>query len=445
MRGDPWCDAFGMSIINGSHELSPLRRRLVGCVLAVALVAGTACSAKAQQAQAQAQAQQAQAQQWLARAAESSAQIESPSAISNAATSLARVHARLGQVDAAFEAAKRISKPQLKLYALRGTVQAAVDNDLSTAAIVDEAKRTLDGNDNPFTQSTMKTLLHVAESKTKTVPREQANATPPPTLESLRKAFDEAADRDAKLAAFQPLAVQLLQSKSFDSLENLIENAVEAVEQEPRPDVSSKFGTYGDLATIAKIRSRQLQAAFMLADDGEVAAAIRYLKIVDPLIDALPDQAALVKWELQSLRIRLLLKLNRTDVAITQLDKVQSPLIRSSAAAAIAAHEIEAGDFEAGLEMAKRIGDEPGSGDANGEVAISLFVHGDRKVAAEFVNQLGTSDQAMNTFVSLARFWVETGNFEQLESVFDDLESPEARTHYAVAAAEYLKLDRPRH
>ncbi|MGB7329115.1 MAG: hypothetical protein WBD31_29815 [Rubripirellula sp.] len=417
MRGDSWSG------------------RLLCGVFAIVLAVGAACSVNADQAK---------AEHWLAKAVESSAQIETPSAISNAAKSLARVHARLGQVEAAFSAAKRVTDPQLKLYALRSTVQAAVDSDLATTAMVDEAKRTFEGNEGAFNQSTMKKLLHIAESKSKTVSPEQPNSPPPPSPDSLTKAFDKAADRDAKIAAFTPLATQLLQSQSFDALDSVVERAVAAVEQDPRPDVSSKFGTYGDLASIAKIRGMQLRAAIMLANEGQVAAATRHLEIVDPLIDALPDQAALVKWEMQDLRIRLLLKLERTEDAITQLKKIQSPLIVSRAAAAIAAHQIESGEVDAGLKMAKRIGDEPGSGAASGEVAIALFQHGDRDVAVEFVNQLGTSDETMYAFDSLARHWVETDNAEQLESVFDVLESPEARTHYAVSAAEHLKLDRPR-
>jgi hypothetical protein len=51
------------------------------------------------------------AEQWLSKAVESSRQIRTESAISHAAVAMVHAHAQLGQVDEAFQAAKRITNP----------------------------------------------------------------------------------------------------------------------------------------------------------------------------------------------------------------------------------------------------------------------------------------------------------------------------------------------
>jgi hypothetical protein len=40
--------------------------------------------------------------------------------------------------------------------------------------------------------------------------------------------------------------------------------------------------------------------------------------------------------------------------------------------------------------------------------------------------------------ISLARHWVEAGDTVRLQSTFDSISSPTARTHYATAAAVFL-------
>ncbi len=146
----------------------------------------------------------------------------------------------------------------------------------------------------------------------------------------------------------------------------------------------------------------------------------------------------MVKWQLQDLRIHVLLKLKREEEAIEQLDAIKSPLIASRAAASIAANQIESGDVEAGLKMAERIGDEVGSGDARGTVAIALLQHADRSQATKHLNQLSESDDAMSGVVNVARHWVEHAEADRLLTTFESLHSPVARTHYAISAAEFL-------
>ena len=156
------------------------------------------------------------------------------------------------------------------------------------------------------------------------------------------------------------------------------------------------------------------------------------------MIDPLSDASALVKWELQWLRIQVLLQLNRTDEAIQHLNTIKTPLIVSRTAAAIAAYQIKDGQMEAGLKMAERIGTELGSGENQGTVAIALFEHGDRDIAVQYINQVGETDEAMNALITLARHWVEAGDTARLQSTFDSIESPIARTHYATSAAVFL-------
>ena len=94
--------------------------------------------------------------------------------------------------------------------------------------------------------------------------------------------------------------------------------------------------------------------------------------------------------------------------------------------------------MEAGLKMAERIGTELGSGENQGTVAIALFEHGDRDIAVQYINQVGETDEAMNALITLARHWVEAGDTARLQSTFDSIESPIARTHYATSAAVFL-------
>ncbi len=377
------------------------------------------------------------AEQWLSKAVESSRQIRTESAISHAAVAMVQAHAQLGQVDEAFQAAKRITNPQLKLYALTATIQAAINADQSTDLMVTEAKQTLKGNAGAFNDAAMKNLLRIAETKQKTLPV-TLKQPEPPSLEELQKVFDNATNRREKLAAFQPLMMRSLQAKSFDSLERAIEETIKVIEQNPLPDKSSKFGTYGDSAEIAKLRLANLYIASKLADEDKNDEAARQLALADAVIDPLPDQSALIKWELQNLRIHVLLQLNRIDEALQHLETIKSPLIESRAAAEIAAYRIKHGQVEAGLKTAERIGSERGLGDDRGVVAIALFEHGDRDVAAQYINQVGDTDDAMNVFSTLARHWVEAGDTARLQSTFDSIKSPTAQTHYATAAAVFL-------
>ncbi len=381
----------------------------------------------------------AAAEQWMVRAVESSREIKTESAISYAAEKMVYAHARLGQVDDAFQAAKRVTNPQVKLYALAATIQAAVNADQSTDLMVAEARRTLKGNEGSFNDAAMKDLLHIAETRQKTLP---ATSKQPelPTLEQLQKGFDAAVNRREKVAAFQPLMIRSLQTKSFDSLERAIEATIKVIEQNPLPDQSSKFGVYGDAAEIARIRVTNLHIASRLAAEGQNDEAARHLALADAVIDPLPEQSALVKWELQWLRIRILLQLNRLDEAIHHFNTIKTPLIVSQAAADIAAYQIKNGQVEAGLKTAERIGTELGSGANQGTVAISLFEHGDHDVAVDYINQVGETNVAMNALISLARHWVETGDAARLQSTFDSINSPTARTHYATSAAVFLAL-----
>ena len=381
----------------------------------------------------------AAAEQWMMRAVESSKEIKTESAIRHAAEKMVYAHARLGQVDEAFQAAKRITNPQVKLYALAATIQAAVNADQSTDLMVAEARQTLKGNEGSFNDAAMKDLLHIAETREKTL---SATSKQPelPTLEQLQKRFDAAVNRREKVAAFQPLMIRSLQTKSFDSLERAIEQTIKVIEQNPRPDQSSKFGVYGDAAEIARIRVTNLHIASRLAAEGQNDEAARHLALADAVIDPLPEESALVKWELQWLRIRILLQLNRLDEAIQHFNTIKTPLIVSQAAADIAAYQIKNGQVEAGLKTAERIGTELGSGTNQGTVAIALFEHGDRDIAVQYINQVGETDEAMNAPISLARHWVETGDTARLQSTFDSINSPTARTHYATAAAVFLAL-----
>ncbi|MDB5342399.1 MAG: hypothetical protein JWP89_776 [Schlesneria sp.] len=377
------------------------------------------------------------AEQWLSRAVESSRQIKTESAISHAAVAMVHAHAQLGQVDKAFQAAKRITNPQLKLYALTATIQAAVNADQSTELMVTEARQTLKGKEGAFNDAAMNNLLRIAEAKQKTLPVTMKQPELPP-LEELQKVFDTAQNRREKLAAFQPLMVRSLQAKSFDSLERAIEETIKVIEQNPLPDKSSKFGTYGDSAEIAKLRLTNLYVASKLADENKNDEATRHLALADAVIDPLPEQSALVKRELQSLRIHVLLQLNRIDEALEHLQTMKTPLIVSRAAAEIAAYQIKNGQVEAGLKTAERIGSERGLGDDRGMVAIALFEHGNRDVAVQYINQVGETDEAMNVLTSLARHWVDAGDTARLQSTFDSINSSTAQTHHATAAAVFL-------
>ena len=108
------------------------------------------------------------------------------------------------------------------------------------------------------------------------------------------------------------------------------------IEKNPLPDQSSKFGTYRDAAAIAQIPVANLRIATMLADEGKNDEAARHLALANPVIDRLPESSALVKWELQNLRIQVLLKLKRIDAAIQDVETIKAPVIASRAAADIA-------------------------------------------------------------------------------------------------------------
>ena len=46
----------------------------------------------------------------------------------------------------------------------------------------------------------------------------------------------------------------------------------------------------------------------------------------------------------------------------------------------------------------------------------------------------------MNALIMLARHWVEAGDSARLQSTFDSINSPTARTHYPTSTAVFLAL-----
>jgi tetratricopeptide (TPR) repeat protein len=258
------------------------------------------------------------------------------------------------------------------------------------------------------------------------------------SLEELRAGFAAADSREVKSAILLFLVRKLCEAHLFAEADRAIEQAVEAISDDPQPDVSSKFGTYGDLSATAWARGQHLEIAKSLVEQGKLDEASEQVAKLATALDEVPAEAALVRWPLEPALIRGLLKIGRKEEALQRAEKMPG-MSRAQAMAEIAVHEIEAGRVDEGLQLLAGPVDNRFTGLEKGDVALALLRTASVEKTADFLNHLEITDLSGRAFNQVAHKLVEENDLAKLEVMYTALDSPVGQAHYAMEAAERLR------
>ena len=97
------------------------------------------------------------------------------------------------------------------------------------------------------------------------------------------------------MAASKALVERLTADKKLAEADEAIAAMIKSIEAEPREEVASKFGQFGDDSAIAAVKAQYLPIAEVLAEQGDLAEAKRHVQMAaDAVTHA--QSAGLVKW-----------------------------------------------------------------------------------------------------------------------------------------------------
>jgi hypothetical protein len=264
------------------------------------------------------------------------------------------------------------------------------------------------------------------------------------SVDQLRQRFAAAKARDIKTRLLNPLVWKLMEIDAFDEAEKAIDEAAVFVASEPREKTASKFGVYGDESELVFLRSAHLTIARKLIEEGKKDEAAAQVAKVEPLYDALSEEAALIKWPLAPLLVAVLVELGELARAEAKLQEIETPFTRSQAAVPIAVYYIKAGDVEKGLELvtANDSKDEHHGSEYN-DVALALLESVSVARAAEFLESLSETEGHGRAVRDTARKLVESKRLDKLEELYAAVKSPFVRTLLATEAANRLQTTEP--
>lgn len=260
------------------------------------------------------------------------------------------------------------------------------------------------------------------------------------SLDEIRTEFKNSTDRGVKSALLPRLMQELIKENAFAEASRALDEAVAAIEADPQPDASSKFGTYGDLAAVANVRNFHLSIAGALIEKNQLDAAAEQYEKARQALDALPPEAAIVKAMGETLRIQTLVKLNRGDEALEVVEQLPETGMRAKIAAPIAVHLIKTGETDKALALMASIPPMPVDVSERGEIAAALFdAHGMER-SLEYVATLDESDGAARAWQQLGKSLVEQQRFAELEQLYAACDSQFAKAHLAIAVATRLQF-----
>jgi hypothetical protein len=108
--------------------------------------------------------------------------------------------------------------------------------------------------------------------------------------------------------------------------------------------------------------------------------------------------------------------------------------------AAIAVHRIDTGRIDEGLQLLAAPDNGQSEGSEKGDVALALLRAAGLERAADFLNDLETSERGTRAFNQVARKLVEENDLAKLEQIYSALDSPVGQAHFAMEAATRLML-----
>lgn len=260
------------------------------------------------------------------------------------------------------------------------------------------------------------------------------------SLDELRTEFKNSTDRGVKSGLLPRFVQELIKVNAFDEASLAIDEAIAAIEADPQPDATSKFGTYGDIAAIANVRYLHLPIADAMIEKGQLDAAEEQYEKASEALDVLPREAAIVKSIGETLRIQTLVKLNRIDEAIEVVEQLPEMGMNAKIATPIAVHLIRNGETEKALALMDSIPPMLLDNSEQGEIAAALFeAHGvDR--CLDYMATLDESESAARAWQQLARVFSDQKRFDDLEKLYTAIDSKFGKAHVAIEVATRLQF-----
>jgi hypothetical protein len=217
-----------------------------------------------------------------------------------------------------------------------------------------------------------------------------------------------------------------------------IEALVKYVQDNPQPDVHSKFGKFDDEALIAAARQNYVQTAGLLLKRGDRAGALAHVSVARQAIFGLPESATLVKWFGQSFVIHGYIGIGELATARELVAATESEFTRATLAAKLAVAQVKAGDVPAAIEMSRLISAQGSHDNPLGEVVAALIRHGDLTAARTMIGRLGDTAADARAMREVGKAMIETGREKELQDWLAKIEPPAQQAYAAMGAAEQL-------
>lgn len=260
-------------------------------------------------------------------------------------------------------------------------------------------------------------------------------------IAELRATLARLQSREEKLAASKTLVERLTADKKVAEADEAIAAMVKSIEAEPREEVSSKFGQFGDDSAIAAVKAQYLPIAEVLAEQGDLAEAKRHVQMAADAVTALPESAGLVKWPQIAGVVMTQIKIGDLAGARTTLAKVPASGGQSFAAAKLAAALADAGDVSAAVEVARQITAGTGFGSSLGMAAAAIYRAGEVDAATKLLEGIDDLSERARAYHVAGRTMIEAGGGKQLAAWIDANHSDLARTFACLGAAEALSQE----
>ncbi|MEW4488000.1 hypothetical protein AB1L42_07940 [Thalassoglobus sp. JC818] len=246
--------------------------------------------------------------------------------------------------------------------------------------------------------------------------------------------YSKMTDRQVKTDTALPLAKALIDEGRLKQAAEILDQAVEVIENQPIGTQSSKFGTYGDLASIARLRTMNYSISKSHFDRNDKSAAEHHLRIADEAYTSLYERSLLVRWPMEFVRAYLLLHIGRLQEVEAMLDSAKDDTTRDMMASVLSAHLIKQNRIDEGMKYYQQITED---GYRRQDVAVALLEVNEQEVAAEVLNDMGDEDRN-SVIQKFARAVAETRTASELETIYAGLSSPVFQCHFASTVFDEL-------
>lgn len=244
--------------------------------------------------------------------------------------------------------------------------------------------------------------------------------------------------RDEKLAVSMKLIERLTAEKKLAEADDAIAETVKLIQSEPREELISKFGRFGDDSAVASVKALYLPIAEVMAAEGDLAGAKQHIQMAASVLVSLPESATLVKWIGCARLVSTQIKVGDLNGARETLAKLPAGFGRANPAGNLSAALADSGDVKSAIEVAQSIAPGVGSGTSLAIAAAALCRAGNCGAANSLIEGITDAAERGRAYQALGHRLVESGDGEKLADWLDAVKSDEASTFASLGAAEVL-------